>query len=109
MKTAALTLLSAALLLAACDGTSEVNGGKPPVRFRHDATLKVTYATDVQAACHKAGLREIAGTVVNACAILTGPDPRVILPNPCAASGAHARAACHELGHANGWPADHGK
>lgn len=107
------TLIAAALLLAACEaptgGKGEVNGGKPPERFQGDATVRVQWVGDVQAACHAAGLRQISGTEVHGCAVLNGPNPRVILKNPCRATGASARAACHELGHANGWPPLHGK
>jgi len=85
-----------ALLLAAIQ--------PPPVRFQGDSTITVTFAKPelVQELCRQRDEPR---------------DPRMIgcadkgsmhVPNPCGIDEHYAQIVCHELGHANGWPADHG-
>ena len=42
---------------------------------------------------------------------LAASGGRVIAPNPCSypETDLYARILCHEIGHANGWPATHGR
>ena len=101
------------LLLPSCSEggaqSGEVASGLPPVRFRGDATFSVVATSDVERDCKVAGLKPVAETKTEACAIIGGKAPVVITPNPCKATGAYARTLCHELGHVNGWPSTHGE
>ena len=100
------TLLAAAA--AALSAPSYYTDQTPPERFRRDTTvrLQITGQDGINQACHKAFGPPPPGMKTDACEI----DGRVIAPNPCAfpASDAYARLLCHEIGHANGWPASHG-
>ena len=53
--------------------------------------------------------------VQSLCALIGNPnaaacanDQVMIVPNPCAYRGYYAELMCHELGHVNGWGAEHG-
>lgn len=92
--------------------SSPIDAGWPPPRFRGDNTVpKVTFAgsAKVRALC---GVPAKPDQEVLACTGLTntGDATRMVLPNPCV--GFHgeefAKLACHELGHVNSWPIDHG-
>lgn len=100
-----LTLLAAAAIAAA---PSYYSNQIPPQRFQHDTAvqLQLSGQNGIDRACHKAFGAPPAGMKTDACEI----DGRVFAPNPCAfpQSDAYARLLCHEIGHANGWPASHG-
>jgi hypothetical protein len=99
----------AAAAAAVSSGPSLYSNQLPPPRYQGDATveLEVTGQPGIDRQCHKAFGAPPAGMKTDACEI----DGRVIAPNPCAfpASDAYARLLCHEIGHANGWPATHGQ
>lgn len=88
---------------------SEVASGKPPVRYRGDTTALVMFVSDVETACREAGLKVVKGTVTEACTVLGGPQPAIIVPNACKKGGQYAVNFCHEIGHVNGWPPTHGE
>lgn len=102
-----------ALALAACGEPSspsgEIASGKPPMRFRGDVTALVVFSSNIADDCREAGLKPVEGVKVEACSIIGGKQPVLILPNPCKQSGKVAVTGCHEIGHANGWPPTHGK
>lgn len=103
----------AALALASCGEASspsgEVASGKPPVRFRGDAEAVIRLSGNVEKACREAGLKVVQGTATEACAVIGGKQPVIIAANPCKQPGSYAATLCHEIGHVNGWPYDHGK
>lgn len=126
---AALLLVGAAFLclpLSGCKGSSAsaedyqarkpslVDDGMPPIRFRGDAGIpKVQFAKGLQVSS-LCKIDLLTGQEVMACTFLA-PDTmkpnRMVLPNPCQPQfrgERFAELACHELGHANGWPATHG-
>lgn len=98
-------LLAAA---AAASAPSYYSNQLPPPRFQRDTSVQLQVAGQeaINRQCHKAFGAPPAGMKTDACEI----DGRVIAPNPCSfpASETYARLLCHELGHANGWPASHG-
>ena len=89
--------------------SGEVASGMPPARFRGAAEFQLKASADVGLDCKKAGLKPVDGTKTEACAVIGGPVPVVIISNPCKSPGHYARTLCHELGHVNGWPATHGE
>lgn len=78
--------------------------GWPPMRFRKDNHATVFYVApkDIQLACN------VKLPELEACTKLLYNT--VVLPNPCTFPDEErfARLACHELGHLNGWPGEHG-
>ena len=73
----------------------------PPERYRSDTTSTITFAKPelVQELCGKRGVDELVACF---------EPPVIIVPNPCDyPDESYARIVCHEIGHANGWPADH--
>lgn len=79
----------------------------PPIRYRGDRSFQVQFVApeEIERAC---GLTmPICGYKMMACR----RGNKLILPNPCAGNAIlepYGMLACHELGHANGWPATHG-
>lgn len=76
----------------------------PQPEYRGNNKVVVTFVTDAntKAACGEAP----KDWYIIACAGVN--KHRMILPNPCQfKDDAYARVVCHELGHTNGWPADH--
>lgn len=82
----------------------------PPERFQHD-----TYATTffvgmptLEALC--SGNSAPASVVVVGCTRTMNSGAQIIvLPNPCllGKEDYYAQIVCHEMGHTEGWPADH--
>lgn len=88
---------------AAAGTTSWIDDGYPPARYEDDRTAFVQFVdkTQIESNCGKGD-----GGIVLACSFGT----RLVLPNPCSpefAGQSFARLACHEMGHANGWPGNH--
>jgi hypothetical protein len=82
----------------------------PPERFQHDAAAIMIFghAEVIASLCPH---EEDGDEVTLACAGSTGDGkPVIVVPNPCLAAGGDLYAAilCHELGHVNGWPKEHG-
>lgn len=116
-------LLALALSIAGCDQrpaqpeesyiprpSGHTDNGWPPLRFRDDVILKSVEFVQPGDVAKRCGVtrRDIE---VQACARLRQDgNHTVILPNPCRAPKSEdwAKLACHEIGHINGWPADHG-
>lgn len=100
------TLIAAAAVLSS--HPSYYSNQIPPARYQGDTTvqLQITNQSGIDQVCHKAFGAPPAGMKTDACEI----DGRVIAPNPCAfaATDPYAKLLCHEIGHANGWPASHG-
>lgn len=83
------------------------NNGTPPVRYRGDRSVMVEFVAPdkVEQACGLA--KPVCGYRMMACR----RGNRLIMPNPCAGNHIvepYGKLLCHELGHANGWPAYHG-
>lgn len=101
----ALALFSPALVSAV---PSYVDSGMPPVRFRADnaAVVIFTGRQGIDQMCGVAG----PNYIVLACTHSINGTPVVTMPNPCGYGDteAFAKIMCHEMGHVNGWPADHG-
>lgn len=82
-----------------------VSSGTPPVRFQGEAVEVVIYVNDVAPYCGTAP----KGYTILACTSMKNETPITVLPNPCAFNDEFfAHLACHEKGHALGWPAYHG-
>lgn len=85
-----------------------VNSDMPPVRFQ-DNNVAVVQFTD-QAGIHKYCGTPEPGFQIIACRRQAENGASVLfMPNPCLTGGLefYAKIACHELGHVNGWSADH--
>lgn len=108
-----ITLACAALTLAACDSGAprdEVYDGPPPARFQQDTeATRVIFTGQAAQKCAGAGLKPVAETETNACALIGASRREIIIGNPCKATGKYAADLCHEIGHLNGWPKDHGR
>lgn len=79
---------------------------RPPLRFQGNNWALVQWVDwkDVDPMCRELGAKTAPGRVIQACT----REHYMIRPNPCPLSGYSADVDCHELGHVNGWPADHG-
>lgn len=75
---------------------------QPPQSMQSDTIVGVEFTNDetILARC---------GKDAAACEWRDGKKrPLIVAPNPCDFTGeSFALVMCHELGHANGWPADH--
>ena len=93
--------------VAAPSAPALFSDAKPPARFQGPTTvvLQVTDQAGIDRVCHPLFGKPPAGMKTDACH--TGE--KVVLPNPCTfpQSDGYARMLCHELGHANGWSANH--
>jgi hypothetical protein len=83
--------------------------GMPPLRFRGDKEIRVTFKQQplIDHACRDfaapAGFKRLACTHVSVFGSI------ITMPNPCEFEfDPYAVLMCHELGHANGWPSTHG-
>jgi hypothetical protein len=93
-------LAAAIVLLASPADRGRVFDGPPPERFKGNNTLILTFHSDLKEACGEPpkGKRFLGCARGN----------RVAMPNPCGIPNEQfARIMCHELGHVNGWTADH--
>lgn len=73
----------------------------PPKQYQGGARMKVHFTDHAQSLC---GIVKAAKGSI-ACAGV-GSD-WAIMPNPCTWRDPYARMMCHELGHSNGWAAEH--
>ncbi|HEX8569373.1 MAG TPA: hypothetical protein VF699_05550 [Caulobacteraceae bacterium] len=105
-------LLLLAALAAAAPSTAPAaptpfSDGRPPAQFQGSATVTIEVGDQarIDRVCHPLFGRPPEGMKTDACH--TGE--RVVLPNPCTfpQSDGYAKILCHELGHANGWSANH--
>lgn len=73
----------------------------PPGRFRQSRPALVEFVGPeiVSQRCGQLGAQVLA----NACSDFQ----RIVIGNPCEYPGAYAAMMCHELGHLNGWAANH--
>lgn len=83
------------------------SNGAPPQRFRGDRSFHVQFVapSKIEEACGLA--KPICGYRMAACR----RGNKLIIPNPCTGNAIlepYGKLVCHELGHANGWPAYHG-
>ena len=71
---------------------------RPPVRYQGDAIAGVVFTTEahVQRMCPQ--VRHAVGCTVGSA---------IYVPNPCRWNDPYATLLCHELGHVNGWTANH--
>ena len=78
---------------------------QPPGALQNEATILVQFVAPerLAAVCKSHG----ATVVAAACTV---DRKLMILPNPCQRFNdtSYAQLACHELGHVNGWPPNHG-
>lgn len=94
------------LLLVGSPAQSGWTTSIPPVKFRADAMATVAFVADPDGRCAPPDdVRQYRACVVT----YPGGAQLMVLPNPCkfASVDFYARWACHELGHRNGWPANH--
>jgi hypothetical protein len=114
----AVGLLLCSSLVAAENNTTH-DDGWPPLRYMGDHDVAIHFTKDVTQVCGVAP----AGYIMEGCEFPVDPKTGkpadthapdsievLILPNPCSpeyASESYAKLVCHELGHANGWPANH--
>lgn len=83
------------------------SNGAPPLRFRGDRSVQIQFASpdEVERLCGVT--KPICGFRLMACA----RGNKLIMPNPCGANSIvepYGKLLCHEMAHANGWPAYHG-
>lgn len=95
-------LATAAAAAAAPVPPGIFSDASPPMQFRGDASVGVSFVGDVDSAtaCGNAGHDHhfVACT----------RNGVMVLPNPCSFDDEYfAHLACHELAHRNGWAADH--
>lgn len=78
-----------------------------PLKYRGDPEREVNITFKDPTAVHLlCGGELYKGYQIYACAKVGGNW--VIMPNPCPhTQESYARLLCHELGHTNGWPANH--
>lgn len=82
----------------------------PPRAYQGDAVAtKVTFTKDPSSYCVSEGLDPSAAYNTQACAIISQSRKELVVPNPCLSSGNYAKILCHEIGHINGWPANHSR
>lgn len=91
-------------LAGACQPAPHVQ--RPPARYQADRTVVAVLTADPAGACRRLGAVAAEGAQIVAC----HHAGTIVLLNPClipAGESDFAGDACHELGHANGWPANH--
>lgn len=96
-----LLVIAAACAVAACAVTQTLEPVEaPPVRFQQSRPVLVEFVEpeNVTARCLMRG-----GVLAATCA----NREMITIGNPCRYDGWYAKALCHELAHANGWPPDH--
>lgn len=95
----------AALIFVAGAGHAEERVKRPPARYRGDGWALVRWVdiTKVDGACRDLGAVRRPFEIISGCT----QGRYVILPNPCLFRGFLAEVFCHEVGHVNGWPANH--
>lgn len=109
-------MILAALAAAACialpptgpNNTTSYTNRMPPMRYRGDATIVVTYHSPAQVNqdCQKRAPPLPCGYVYQACTLGDHSE----MPNPCDQSfkgESYAKLACHEKAHTLDWGADH--
>lgn len=101
-----IALIAAAAMVAAAAPNQTNHEGRAPHAYRADATVTVVFTRNVQRECEAIGLRG-DHNMTKACSYTVGGKTTIIMPNPCPERGDYAKLMCHEIGHANGWPADH--
>jgi hypothetical protein len=82
----------------------------PPDRFQRDSAALTIYASQ-EVIAHYCGPLGTPGAPAVACSGKTNEGvPILFAPNPCllAEGDLYAAILCHELGHLNGWPKEHG-
>lgn len=98
-------LMLAGLLLFLSSQANQPAFPQPPEALQNDATVLVQFVAPerLAAVCKSHGAKVVA-------AACTVDRKLVILPNPCKRfkDTSYAQLTCHELGHVNGWPANHG-
>lgn len=109
----AISVLCAALGACATGGAGspqygEVANSAPPIRYRQPITALVTFSDDVRRDCIAAGLKVEPRQEVEACTMIGGERPHMILSMPFVSPSEFGRHAGHEIGHANGWSKNHG-
>lgn len=77
----------------------------PPIEYQRNNGARIVFATRQE--LH----RRCSSSHAAACTDKIGDEWIIFMPNPCnePKREAYAMKLCHELGHVNGWPADHGK
>ena len=101
-----LLAFAAPLVLSNTTPDPMINSGYPPERFMGDAAAIVVFTNDVPSICGQAP----PGFVIRACA--SEKQRTIVMPNPCHPQfdgEEFAKIMCHELGHINGWPREHGE
>jgi hypothetical protein len=102
------TLAAAAAIAVLASAPTMFTDVWPPGAFQKDTTVTVEFAGQnaIERTCHPLFGAPPKGMITRACH--TGR--RLVMPNPCTfpRDDEYARLLCHELGHANGWPASHG-
>ena len=79
---------------------------RPPARYQGDRTVVAILTRDPARVCASLGATAAEGRTIVAC----HHAGTLVLLNPCllpAAEGDWSDDGCHELAHANGWPANH--
>jgi hypothetical protein len=75
----------------------------PPAEFQKNNGAQVEFVSDFRLVEVCKNARAVA------CSGMVGDEHVIWVQNPCKVGGYYAAVLCHELGHVNGWPADHRK
>lgn len=95
-----------ALLIAAFVGHGSVwYDGPPPARYQHDTWARIHFASPAKVTRICSDRKPPKGWYVDACQI--GDSFDLWLANPCPIHEEYAQTLCHELGHIEGWSANH--
>lgn len=97
------SFLLLSLMLAACQPGRQAS--EPPARYQGAAFALAQFADTATVLRVCGGSAHEAGVMVEACV----RNSVIIAPNPCQWPGSdtYAQLLCHEMGHVNGWPANH--
>lgn len=112
LRVAGAAVLGAALV-ASCTQQAINQVQQPPAEYHGDKLVAVHFVAPelIQQTCGQ-GLEQFANTTIEACTLSPGtPFQTIVMPNPFDWPASDlvtwALIFMHELGHANGWPANH--
>tara|TARA_R100000951_G_scaffold13711_2_gene10787 strand:+ start:532 stop:927 length:396 start_codon:yes stop_codon:yes gene_type:complete len=97
--------IAAALSLAGCNTINSLGIERPPEQYQGPALVEVQFlpTAEVNRQCVEVVGRHMLAGYWLGCAYIEG---RIFMPDPCEYNGYYAQLLCHELGHAQGMPAE---
>jgi hypothetical protein len=100
-----ITTIAAALSLTGCNTINSLGIDRPPEEYQGAALVEVQFlpTAEVNRECVEVIGRHMLAGYWLGCSYIGG---RVFMPDPCEYHGFYAQLLCHELGHAQGMPAE---